>query len=485
MSDEILINVTPPETRVAVVENGVVQELFIERTKRQSLVGNIYRGKVTRVLPGMQAAFVEIGLDRAAFLHVSDIKGSYCNSNNPDSESIEDHLREGQPIVVQINKEPLGTKGARVSTDLSFPSLYMVYMPYCEANCVSQRIDSEEERDRLIKVMSGVSEENGSGAFIARTVAEGADEAALQADMRFLLKLWKSLQPQIKSGQAGLLHQDLSLGMRVLRDFYRDQVDKIKVDSRENFLKLRQFAEEFLPEKADLIEHYTGSRPIFDLYHIEEEIQKALDRKVQLKSGGHLVFDQTEAMTTVDVNTGGFVGRRSLEETIFKTNMEAVRAIARQVRFRNLGGIIILDFIDMQDESHKQQVLDALSNCLANDYTRTSLSEVSALGLVEMTRKRSRESLEHMLCEPCPVCAGRGTLKTPETTCFEIFREITRDAKQYNTSELLVLASNEVVDMFLDEAAEHLTELEDFIGIRIKLRVETLYSQEQYDVILL
>jgi ribonuclease G len=485
MSDEILINVTPPETRVAVIENGVVQELFIERTHNQSLVGNIYRGKVTRVLPGMQAAFVDVGLERAAFLHVSDVMGGYCNQDKPESENIEDHLREGQTIVVQINKEPLGTKGARVSTDLSFPSLYMVYMPYCESNGVSQRIDAEPERKRLLALMSAFATENESGTFIARTVAEGADEGALQADMRFLLKLWKSLQPEIKSGKSGLLHQDLSLGMRVLRDFYREQVDKIRVDSRETFQKLRIFAEDFLPEKVELIEHYTGSRPIFDLYRVEDEIQKALDRKVQLKSGGHLVFDQTEAMTTVDVNTGGFVGRRSLEETIFKTNMEAVQSIARQVRLRNLGGIIILDFIDMQDEGHKQQVLEALAKCLAKDYTRTSISEVSALGLVEMTRKRSRESLEHMLCESCPVCAGRGTLKTPETTSFEIFREITRDAKQYNTRELLVLASNEVVEMLLDEAAEHLTELEDFIGIRIKLRAEAQYSQEQYDVILL
>ncbi|RLA22859.1 MAG: ribonuclease G [Gammaproteobacteria bacterium] len=485
MSDEILINVTPPETRVAVIENGVVQELFIERTHCQGLVGNIYRGRVSRVLPGMQAAFVDIGLERAAFLHVSDVTGCYCNSDTPESQNIEAHLREGQPIVVQVNKEPLGTKGARVSTDLSFPSLYMVYMPYCKDNCVSQRIGSETERERLVNVMDEFSEGNEAGAFIARTVAEEADQAALQADMRFLLKVWKSLKPQIKSGQAGLLHQDLSLGMRVLRDFYRDQVDKIRVDSRETFQKLRLFAEEFLPEKVELIEHYTGSRPIFDLYRVEEEIQKALDRKVQLKSGGHLVFDQTEAMTTVDVNTGGFVGRRSLEETIFKTNMEAVQSIARQLRLRNLGGIIILDFIDMQDDAHKQQVLNALESCLAKDYTRTSMSEVSALGLVEMTRKRSRESLEHMLCEPCPVCAGRGTLKTPETTSFEIFREITRDAKQYNTRELLVLASNEVVDRLLDEESGHLTELEDFIGIRIRLRAEAQYSQEQYDVILL
>lgn len=485
MNSEILINVTPPETRVAVVENGIVQELFIERTRRRGLVGNIYRGRVNRVLPGMQAAFVDIGLERAAFLHVSDITSCNRNGEKQESENIEDHLREGQSIIVQIEKEPLGTKGARISTDVSIPSMYMVYMPFCKSNSISLRIESEPERERLLEVMDRFRDENGSGGFIARTVAEGADEQALLADMQFLLKMWKSLQEKIRSGQEGLVHQDLPLGMRVLRDFYREELDKISVDSKETYQKLCSFAKEFLPEKHSLIEHYGGRRPIFDLYRIDEEIEKALSRTVTLKSGGHLVFDQTEAMSTVDVNTGGFVGSRSLEETIFKTNMEAAQAIARQLRLRNLGGIIIIDFIDMLDEEHKQQVLAALENRLARDYTRTNISEVSTLGLVEMTRKRSRESLEQMLCEPCSVCNGRGTIKTAETTCFELFREITRDAKQYQTRELLVLASNNVVDMLLDEASDYLTELEDFIGIRIRLRAETQYAQDQYDVILL
>ncbi len=485
MSDEILINVTPPETRVAVVENGVVQEVFIERSRQNGLVGNIYRGKVSRVLPGMQAAFVDIGLGRAAFLHVSDVRTGGSQKAELELEKIERYLSEGQSVVVQIIKEPLGAKGARVSMDLSIPSHHMVYLPYCKNSGVSQRINSEEERDRLTLIMETFSKAHDCGGFISRTVAEGVDESVLHSDMQFLLNLWKSIQLSIGSGKAGLIHQDLSLGMRVLRDFCWNEVEKIWVDSKETFQNLCEFAEELLPEKRSLIEHYTGGRPIFDLYGIENEIQQALDRKVSLKSGGHLVFDQTEAMTTVDVNTGGFVGRRSLEETVFKTNMEATYTIARQLRLRNLGGIIIIDFIDMIDEGHKQQVLDVLGARLEKDHTRSSISGVSDLGLVEMTRKRSRESLEQLLCEPCQTCSGRGTIKTAETTCFEIFREITREAKQYHTHELLVLASNEVIDLLLDEESEHLAELEDFAGIRIKIRAEVQYTQEQYDVILL
>ena len=484
MSDEILINVTPPETRVAVVENGMVQEVIIERSRKRGIVGNIYKGCVCRVLPGMQAAFVDIGLERAAFLHVSDLSGN--NKDQIAQENIDRILHENQELVVQVTKDPLGSKGARLTTELSIPSRYMVYMPYSKSSGISQRIECDDERDRLKSCVDKFQEEFETGAFIARTAAECIEEAILRTDMMFLIKLWRSVCERIHSAEVkSLIHTDLPLSIRTLRDLYREQIEKIRVDSLETFGQLVRFAEEFVPEVTQLVEHYAGERPIFDIFGIEDDIKKALARKVLLKSGGHLVFDQTEAMTTVDVNTGGYVGKRSLEETIFKTNLEAAQTIARQLRLRNLGGIIIIDFIDMQDEEHKEQVLLAFERHLERDHAKTGISEVSSLGLVEMTRKRTRESLEHILCEPCSTCGGRGVLKTPETTCLEIFREIIREVKQYEMESLLVLASNEVVDMLLDEEAGPLSELEQFLGVRIKFRAETQYNQEQYDVVLL
>ncbi len=484
MSDEILINVTPPETRVAIVENGVLQEVLIERARKRGLVGNIYKGRVARVLPGMQAAFVDIGLERAAFLHVSDLNAT--DSCRAEKEQIELAFHEGQDLVVQVIKDPLGAKGARLTTDISIPSVYQVFMPYCKVSGVSQRIECETERVRLKGIVEAFLREHNTGGFICRTAAEGVDEAALRADMLFLQKMWNSIAQRIKTVKVKtLLHEDLPLGMRVLRDLQRNRVEKIRVDSRESHARLHKFAKEFVPESLPLIEHYAGERPLFDLYGVEEEIQRALDRKVPLKSGGYLIFDQTEAMTTVDVNTGAFVGGRNLEETIFKTNLEAASAIARQLRLRNLGGIIIIDFIDMRDADHKQQVLQSLEKSLEKDHEKNSISAVSSLGLVEMTRKRTRESLEHILCEPCPCCAGRGVLKTAETVCLEIFREIIREVRQYNVQELLVLASNEVVERLLDEEADMLSELEAFLKVSIKFRAEAQYSQEQYDVVLL
>jgi len=484
MSDEILINVTPPETRVAMVENGVLQEVLIERARKRGLVGNIYKGRVCRVLPGMQAVFVDIGLERAAFLHVSDLNAS--DFGRAGNEQIELAFREGQDLVVQVIKDPLGAKGARLTTDISIPSVYQVFMPYCKVSGVSQRIESEAERARLKGIVETFLREHPTGGFICRTAAEGAEEAALRADMLFLQKLWNSIAQRIKTVRVKtLLHEDLPLGMRVLRDLQRSRVEKIRVDSRESHARLQKFAREFVPETLPLIEHYSGERPLFELYGVEEEIQRALDRKVMLKSGGYLIFDQTEAMTTVDVNTGAFVGGRNLEETIFKTNLEAAQAIARQLRLRNLGGIIIIDFIDMRDLEHRQQVLQALEKCLEKDNAKNSISAVSSLGLVEMTRKRTRESLEHVLCEPCPCCAGRGVMKTAETVCLEIFREIVREVRQYNVQELLVLASNEVVERLLDEEADMLAELEKFLKVSVKFRAEAQYSQEQYDVVLL
>lgn len=484
MSEEILINVTPPETRVAVVENGVLQELIIEREQQKGLVGNIYKGSVCRVLPGMQAAFVEIGLERAAFLHLSDFSNKELE--NKGSEQIEHYLREGQSIVVQVTKDPLGTKGARLTTEISIPSRFQVYMPYAKNSGVSQRIESEKERGRLRKCIEQFQEKNQSGGFIARTAAECVEEAVLCSDMKFLLKLWSAISERIaKADNKTLVHQDLSLSSRILRDLYTDNIHRIRVDSKETFHKLIEFSKVFVPQIVPVLEHYTGDSPLFDIYNIEDEITRALDRKVKLKSGGHLVFDQTEAMTTVDVNTGGYVGGRNLEETIFKTNLEAAQTISRQLRLRNLGGIIIIDFIDMQSAEHKKQVLNALQRNLDKDPAKNKITEVSTLGLVEMTRKRTRESLEHILCETCATCGGRGMIKTAESMCLEIFREIIREVRQYNVQDLLVLASNEVVEMLLDEEAGMLAELELFLGVSIKFRAEIEYNQEQYDVVLL
>ncbi|MGZ8172549.1 MULTISPECIES: ribonuclease G [Methylobacter] len=484
MSEEILINVTPPETRVAVIENGVLQELIIERTRQRGLVGNIYKGEVCRVLPGMQAAFVDIGLPRAAFLHLSDLCAK--DLEKKASENIEHYLHEGQHIIVQVVKDPLGSKGARLTTEISIPSRFQVYMPYAHNSGVSQRIECETERVRLRTCLDTFRLENKCGGFIARTAAECVDETILIADMTFLLKLWESIAAKIAGAKPKqFIHKDLPLSIRTLRDLYREGIERVRVDSRETYHRLVEFAEIFAPEIVPVIEHYTGECPVFDIYSVEDEIQKALERKVNLKSGGHLVFDQTESMTTVDVNTGGYVGGRNLEETIFKTNLEAAQTISRQLRLRNLGGIIIIDFIDMQSEDHKKQVLQAFERHLEKDHAKTNITEVSVLGLVEMTRKRTRESLEHILCEPCSACGGRGVLKTAESMCLEIFREIIREVRQYKVKKILVLASNEVVEMLLDEEADMLAELEVFLSVRIKFRAEAEYNQEQYDVVLL
>ncbi|KRT53715.1 RNAse G [endosymbiont of Ridgeia piscesae] len=490
MSEEILINVTPPETRVAVIENGVVQEIIIERTGNRGLVGNIYKGKVCRVLPGMQAAFVDIGLERAAFLHASDINhanGGRGNGNGESRyESISELLREGQPVIVQVLKDPLGTKGARLTTNISIPSRYLVFMPSLGTVGISQKIEDEAERARLREQLSALPDEERVGGFIARTAAEGASSEALQADMRFLSRLWASIQERVRNAQGvELVHEDLPLALRSLRDLVGPDVEKVRIDSRSTHGKAIEFVQQFIPEIKRQVEYYPGERPVFELYGVEDEIQKALERKVQLKSGGHLVIDQTEAMTTIDVNTGAFVGHRNLEETIFKTNLEAAQAICRQLRLRNLGGIIIIDFIDMTDPEHRRQVLRALERCLSHDHARTHITEVSSLGLVEMTRKRTRESLEHILCQPCPCCAGRGSTKTAETICYEIFREILREARQFDVESLLVLASQEVIDRLLDEEASHLAELEQFIGRPIRLQAEVLYGQEHFDVVLI
>lgn len=497
MSDEILVNVTPRETRVAIIENGLLQEVHIERSSRCGLVGNIYLGCIKRVLPGIQAAFVDIGLERTAFLHATDIQqqdgADDGDTGDGDTDvSIVDMVSEGQELLVQVIKDPLGTKGARLTTQISLPSRFLVMMPKAGVIGVSQRIDDEDERQRLKSLLETVTmsgEEAGgklAEGYIIRTAAEGCGGDELQDDAIFLRKLWQTVRETVQTSAAPqCVHAALPLEMRILRDIPSGSIEKIRVDSRETSQRLMEFVRQFIPELAGRIEHYPGERPIFDLYSVDDEIQKSLQRNVQLKSGGHLCIDQTEAMTTVDVNTGAYVGHRNLEETIFKTNLEATQAIARQLRLRNLGGIIIIDFIDMHDEEHKQQVLRSLEKNFASDRAKRSISEVSDLGLVEMTRERTRESLEHILCETCPACEGRGSVKTRATTCYEIFRELMREARQYESSQFLVLASGDVIDMLLEEEADSLAELELFIKKTVKLQVEPMYTQEQFDVVMM
>jgi len=495
VSIEILVNVAPRETRAAVLESGVVQEVYIERTSRRGLVSNLYKGRVSRVLPGMQAAFVEIGLERTAFLHAADIAHSastdtLANSAPPSLPPVEDIRRLvncGDDILVQVIKDPIGTKGARLTTFVALPSRYLVYMPRGEGVGVSSRIEDEPERTRLKTLITELvaGGPGAGGGYIVRTAAQGASLESMREDMTYLAKLWEHVRTRVAEVPPGsVVHEDLPLALRVLRDELARGVSRVLVDSAREYQRMREFAAAFMPQGAPGIELYAGPRPIFDLNGVEEEIAKALDRKVPLKSGGHLVIDQTEAMTTIDVNTGAYVGHRNLEETIFRTNLEAAVSIARQLRLRNLGGIIIIDFIDMRDEPHRRAVLSALERALAGDRAQTHIVSLSPLGLVEMTRKRTRESLEHLLCGPCPSCEGRGFIRTPETVCNEIFREIVRQSRQFASRELLILAHQDVVDRLLDEESATLGELEAQVGRPIRLQVEALYGVDQYDVVL-
>jgi ribonuclease G len=485
MTEEILINVTPQETRVAVMQQGVVQELHIERGSQRGLVSNVYVGKVKRVLPGMQSAFIDIGLERSAFLHVADIWENRANGEDA-AKPIEKVLFEGQSLLVQVIKDPIGTKGARLSTQLSFAGRLLVYLPQESHIGVSQRIENEEERESLrMKLQQALPAEH-KGGYIIRTLAEAATDAELRADVAYLDKLWGNLQQQSqKVAPPALLYKELDISLRVLRDCVNEETGRIVVDSRETHERLLAFANDYIAAAVPRLERYIGARPLFDLYSVEEEIERALSRRVDLKSGGYLIIDQTEALTTIDVNTGGFVGGRTFDDTIFKTNLEAAQVIARQLRLRNLGGIIICDFIDMDTAEHRDAVLEEFKKMLARDHTRISVSGFSSLGLVEMTRKRTRESLAHVLCEPCPTCQGRGEVKTAQTVCYEILREIVREDRQFNAREYRILGSQQVIDLFLDEESQSLAQLSDFIGKPVSLQVETLYSQEQYDVILM
>ena len=490
-SQDILINWAPQETRVAVVENGAVQELHVERTLERGIVGNVYLGKVSRVLPGMQSAFIDIGLDRAAFLHVADLQAGVPFGRRADDAPpvpIERQVFEGQTLTVQVVKDPIGTKGARLSTQISIAGRMLVHLPQDQHLGISQKIGSPETREQLrarMQALVGTPETGGGGGFILRTNAEEATDAELAEDIAYLRKTWALLRQRATTKPPGtLLHQDLSLTERVLRDLCTEATQSIRIDSRMQFDALQAFGRIYMPQVVGKLEHYRGERPIFDLFGIEEDVARALGRRVELKSGGYLIIDQTEALTTVDVNTGGFVGARNFDDTIFKTNLEAAGAIARQLRLRNLGGIIIVDFIDMTREEHRQTVLAELRKQLARDRTRTTVSGFSALGLVEMTRKRTRESLAQMLCEPCPTCEGRGQVKTTRSVCYEILREILREARQFSPREFRVVAPAAVVEMLLDEESVHLAGLSEFIGRPISLSAEPAMGPEQYDIVL-
>ncbi|HEX6413897.1 MAG TPA: ribonuclease G [Burkholderiales bacterium] len=477
--EEILINVTPQETRVAIVAAGVVQELLIERAVSRGLVGNIYMGKVARVLPGMQSAFVEIGLTRAAFLHVADIR-------DHKDQPIEKTLAEGQPILVQVVKDPIGSKGARLSTQVSIAGRLLVYLPKDPHIGISQKIEDENGRAALRERLRELLPADERGGYILRTLAETASEEELRADLAYLRHLWQTIHERSAGAEAPkLLYQDLSLAQRVLRDMVNVETTRVLVDSRENFQKLAAFSERYMPQVRARLEHYSGERPLFDLYNVETEIERALSRRVELKSGGYLMIDQTEALTTIDVNTGGYVGSRNFDDTVFKTNLEAAQTIARQLRLRNLGGIIIVDFIDMDSAEHRNAVLEELRRAMARDRTRVTLNGFTALGLVEMTRKRTRESLAHVLCEPCPTCTGRGAVRTAHTVCYEILREILREARAFNAREFRVIAAQPVIDLLLEEESASLAMLSDFIGKPVSVQVETSYSQEQFDIVLL
>ncbi|MGZ8256956.1 MAG: ribonuclease G [Gallionella sp.] len=481
MSEEILINVTPQETRVAVMQQGVVQDLHIERSSNRGIVSNVYFGKVKRVLPGMQSAFIDIGLERSAFLHVDDIW-----ENSTDPKPIEQRIFDGQSILVQVIKDSIGTKGARLTTQLSIAGRLLVYLPQESHIGVSQRIDDEVQREALRAHLQAAIPAEHKGGYIIRTVAEAASEADFAADVAYLDKLWASFQLASKTASAPqLLYQELDISLRVLRDFVTQDTARIQIDSRATYQKMLEFAQTYTPIATNKLEHYPGARPLFDLFGVDEEIERALSKRVDLKSGGYLIIDQTEAMTTVDVNTGGYVGLRNFDDTIFKTNLEATQVIARQLRLRNLGGIIICDFIDMENAEHQATVLDELSKALARDHTRITVNGFSSLGLVELTRKRTRESLAHLLCETCSTCQGRGQIKTAQTVCYQIVREIVREARQFNAREYRIMASQQVIDLFLDEESQALAELSDFIAKPISLQIEAAYGQEQYDVILM
>ena len=503
MANEILINVNSGETRVALLEGDLLVELYVERSAEQGITGNIYKGRVVRVLPGMQAAFVDIGLEKAAFLYVSDVHQEFDdlemlmrareeeNGNPPAEEEevlnldtpfhIEDLLHEGQEILVQVSKEPLGTKGARITSHISLPGRHLVLMPMVDHIGVSRRIENEAERKRLREIIQHIKPQ-GCG-LIVRTASEGKGEAELRQDFDFLMKMWGNIQKRkAVSPVPSLFHKDLDISLRAIRDLFTQDVDRVVIDSREEYNKMLEFCDTFMPQLKSSIELYDKEEPLFDYYGIEMEISRALGRKIWLKSGGYIVIDLTEALTVIDVNTGRYVGKRNLEDTILKTNLEAVKEIAYQLRLRNIGGIIIIDFIDMEKESSREKVFQALTDALKKDKSKTNILKISELGLVEMTRKRTRESLGRILSERCFYCEGRGFLKSRSTICQEILREIQRDIRDLRGENILVDVHPNVANYLYDEARMEIEKLERRYGKRITITGKNDFHLEQYEI---
>jgi len=502
MPAELVINITSQETRIALIENGILAELFIERQSEKGIKGNIYKGKVVRVLPGMQAAFVDIGLPRSAFLYVSDVYEDFDelelmmggSRENGDfavdrdtlvvsrySSQIEDMLHEGQEVLVQVSKEPIGSKGARVTAHISLPGHYLVLMPTVNHVGVSRRIENEEERKRLREIISKMKPP-GVG-FIVRTASEGRIEEDLLMDMNFLLKLWEKIQHRrVNASVPSIIHCDLDICLRAIRDLYTRDVEKVVVDSEREYNEILEFIETFMPQLKYSIEFYQADEPIFDAYGIEVEISRALERRVWLKSGGYVVIEETEALTAVDVNTGKYVGKGNPEDTILRTNLEAVKEIAYQLRLRNIGGIIIIDFIDMEKEGGRDRVFQALKEALKKDRAKTNILRISELGLIEMTRKRTRDNLSRLLCEPCTYCEGRGIIKSKTTLCFEIFREIRREAVNIPSNVIIVSLHPAVADFLYDEERYAIEELENRLKKKIIIKVRSDFHQEEYEI---
>jgi ribonuclease G len=500
MSSEIIVNAGREETRVALLENSLVTEIYIDRKKDRGIAGNVYKGRIMKVLPGMQAAFIDIGLEKSAFLYVGDVFDSSSEytplmedeglelevepkRKRAHANQIEDLLQEGQEILVQVSKEPISTKGARVTTYISIPGRYLVMMPGVNHIGVSRRIENGEERKRLREIVSRLRKPNTG--YIIRTASQGRSEDDFVADIEFLSRLWDNVQKKKERASApALLHNELDLVFRVIRDVFTRDVDKMVIDSPDEYQRVREFVDSYIPQLGRRVKPYDGDDPIFDHYGVEIEISRALGRKVWLKSGGYIIVDQTEALAAIDVNTGRYVGKRTLEDTILKTNIEAVREIAYQLRLRNMGGIIILDFIDMEREDNRRKVYSALQEALANDKAKTTISHISPIGLIEMTRKRIRESLGRTLCEPCPYCDGRGYIKSSRTVCYEVLRELRRAFTSAEEKKALVTVNSMVADMLYDEERQGVEELEKEFQKKIVIKADPNLHQEQYEVVM-
>ena len=483
MTEEVFISVSANETRVGVVEKGLLQEVFIERSESRSSVGNIYRGKVVRILPGMQSAFVDIGQPRAAFMHVTDlIDGHEVFDKAADFEppSINELIHDGQEMLVQVIKESVGTKGARVTSNLSMASRFLVYLPSSSHVGISQKIEGVEDRGRLKDLLKEIATDHEG--FIVRTAAEKAQEEEIQRDAGYVRAQWENIGRQNDSSPC-MVYQDLPLALRVMRDIITEKTEAIITDDSDTYDAMARFLSDYVPEKLPCLSMTEAGKVLFDRYQLDDQIDAALDRNTPLKSGGYLVIDQTEAMTTVDVNTGTFVGKKDLEETIYRTNLEAAAAIPRQLRLRNIGGIIIIDFIDMTDDEHQRQVLRMLEKGQSVDRIKCNVTQISELGLVEMTRKRAYGSLLKVVCEPCEVCNGRGFIKSAESVCLEIFKNLRRIADDVSGKECLIMASQSVVDHLLDKQAGNVKQLADVLEASLRYQVEPGYTQEQYDII--